>query len=360
MSSLGSSKDSMFELNNKSNKSRDNRFSMRYQEGPRRLKDHPGKELDCFELDERPIPRRKFSEHESNLLLNADILLQNKEFELAKKLYSAVLQENPYNDLAVKGLGQISLMLDKFEEASKYYHALVQMQPGFESYKLYADFFYETKEFDQAKKYYSVALECNEYNGPYLFDIYKNSGNIQVHEGDFEAAEEFYSKAFTINPESDVLMVNFGTLELQKGNCDNALLKFREAVELNRSNDKAWVGLALIHRQFADKELAWANIEAALDFNPNNETALRLAIEWAFIDGKTEQIISRLEAFTANNQQNALMYFLLAKVLFQAGRYQHASCELLNAIEIDPHLEGVDELQAEIKIELSRIQESCK
>ena len=56
--------------------------------------------------------------------------------------------------------------------------------------------------------------------------------------------KKYYNKAYTLDPDSDVLLVNFGSLALfAVGNSTRHSRVFREAVTINDQNDKGWVGL---------------------------------------------------------------------------------------------------------------------
>lgn len=214
-----------------------------------------------------------------------------------------------------------------------------------------ADDLYEKGVHDKAHGYYVEAIRMGLFDGEDLFRAYKNIGNISAMQNDLAAAEEHYNKAYTLNPDSDVLMVNYGSLEIQRGDLNKAVEKFRHAVAINGNNDKAWVGLALIHREFGDIELAWANLERALDVGAGNDTAIRLVAEWALKDNEVERAVKWLELFLAQRTQDAQMTMWLAKFLYLSGRLEHAETEINKALNIDPALEGAAEVLSVIREE---------
>jgi Flp pilus assembly protein TadD len=186
-----------------------------------------------------------------------------------------------------------------------------------------------------------------------LFEIYKNVGNIHVRAGDFESAEEFYNKAYTLKPDSDVLMVNYGTLEIQRESIEDAVQRFRCAVDINPNNDKGWVGLALVHRQMGDHELAWANIQRALDINRNNRTAIRLVVDWGIADNRESIAVERLQDYLEAEGEDAEMSFTLAKVFTHIGRLAEARLELERVLALDPMVEGAERLKKLLDREIS-------
>ncbi len=179
----------------------------------------------------------------------------------------------------------------------------------------------------KAYQEYMACINSGSYNPSLLFTSYKNIGNILVRSGDLEGAEEYYNKAFTIEPDSDVLLVNLGTLEVQKQNFEKALERYRMAVDINPLNQRGWVGLAIVHREYGDMILSWGNLEKSLDINPSDETALELMVQWGIKDSKFDSLILRLENYLHINSQNTHMRGILARVFIIGGRlFQAKSC----------------------------------
>jgi tetratricopeptide (TPR) repeat protein len=240
----------------------------------------------------------------------------------------------------------------RFEEALKCFRALARQT--IEGQVLVAETYYLSERDDLALASYREVLKRVVENPDTLFEIYKNVGNIHVRASDFEAAEEYYDKAYTIRPDSDVLMVNYGTLEIQRGAFAEAVARFRHAVELNPANDKAWVGLALVHRQMGDQELSWANLQRALDINGKNRTAIRLICEWGVNDGKWTDTIVRLQSYLQADGNDAEVGFMLAKVFTSLGRFPEARIELERVLALDPAIEGGESLRVALDTEIRK------
>jgi tetratricopeptide (TPR) repeat protein len=290
------------------------------------------------------------------LMKNAAILVAAKEYRLATNILRGVLIRRPDHSDALLQMGFCLREEGRLDEALKCFRALARQ--SFEGQVLVAETYYLSERDDLALASYREVLKRVVDNSDLLFEIYKNIGNIHVRAGDFEAAEEFYNKAYTIHPTSDVLMVNYGTLEIQRGAFAEAVERFRRAVDLNPSNDKAWVGLGLVHRQMGDQELSWANIQRALDINGKNRTAIRLIFDWGVTDGKWNDTIIRLQSYLQSDGGDAEVGFMLAKVFTQIGRYPEARIELERVLALDPAIEGGEPLRialdAEIRKQCSR------
>ncbi len=237
------------------------------------------------------------AEHASTLLMNADVLIRFGEIDLAKHLVRQALSFNSHNPEALR---RLITCMDPNTEATqliKVHQALLKADFGFQTLANLGHAFYKVGNDSKAFENYRKALSTFTYEEKGLFEVYKNMGNILVKEGDYDGAEEFYNKAFTLKDDSDVLQVNLGTLDLQREDNEQALVRFRRALELNAKNDKAWVGLALVHNTMGDHVLAQANLENAIDVNPFNRTAVQLAAAWAIRDHKYDTAISYLETF---------------------------------------------------------------
>jgi tetratricopeptide (TPR) repeat protein len=291
------------------------------------------------------------------ILANALILIEHREWEPAKQLLRHLLQVNPYDEDAILWLGHCLREQTDYSSAEQCFRQLARIYPKFTSYFELAEVLYVQQHDEPALATYLMALSCVEHETPMLFDLYKNVGNIYVRAGDFEAAEENYNKAYTLNPESDILMVNYGTLEIQRENYDEAVARYRAAVQICPSNDRGWVGLALIHRHYGDSNLAWANLECALDLAPGNVTALGLMIDWAIQDSRLNGALARLRVYVDRHGENATMVMWLAQLLLVAGQLEEANFEIQRALAQDPNLLEGEELAAEIKRQMQARRE---
>lgn len=271
----------------------------------------------------------------SILIENAQVLMRNREYNLAFQILRSVQMRQPNHREALRWLAECFKEMQRFEEALKCFKALDRLYPSGESHFLLAQLLYLMGRDDEAFKKYQDAMLLLRSDSELLFEVYKNLGNILVRLGDYEGAEENYNRAFVLQPESDALLVNYGTLEVQRDNIEAALERFRTAIALAPHNDKAWVGLALVHRHMGDLELSEANLEKALDLNPSNKTALQLYVDWKALSKKYDVSVARLTAYLNQHAEDVEMSFLLARVFVESNRLQEARIELERVIAID-------------------------
>lgn len=292
------------------------------------------------------------------LLKHAAVLSEANEHRLAMNLLRNVLIRAPGHPEAVRRMGVSLREEGRYEEALKCFRALLKSElpenVRLDAQILVAETLYLAERDDLALAAYREILKNVIGDQDKLFEIYKNIGNIHVRAGDFESAEEYYDKAYTIRSSSDVLMVNYGTLEIQRESIAEAVLRFRRAVEINPENDKGWVGLALVHRQMGDLELAWANVQRALDINRRNRTAIRLVVDWGLTDRDFSVAIARLQDYLEAEGEDAEMSFTLAKIFTHVGRLREARLELERVIALDPAIEGAETMKRLLDQELAK------
>lgn len=284
------------------------------------------------------------------LLAKAKVLLKVQERSLALALLreASNLQSAHFEVLTL--LAQTLTEMGRKDEALQVRKALKAKFPSFLSCFQWAEALYQSGRSDEeALKAYFECLALAEKESPELFEIYKNMGNISVKLKDYDGAEEFYNKSYTLNNRSDILLVNFGTLEVQRGDFNKALYCFREAVALNPRNDKAWVGLALMHSEFGDLALAWANLEAALDIEPLNRTAVVIFARWALRDKREVSAIGIVENYLSQDNFDEELSLILIHLYSALNLFAKAENEAVKVQTWNPKLKVVKEVRRHIQ-----------
>jgi tetratricopeptide (TPR) repeat protein len=279
---------------------------------------------------------------------NARVLMKHREYPLALNLLRQASNRDSKNAVTLDLLATCLENSSNVNEALIARKTLIQVDYGFESLYKYATVLYKAGKDQEALDKYFEALAVLTEENIHLFELYKNMGNIFVRQGDFDGAEEYYNKAYTLNSQSDVLLVNFGTLEVQRNDFDKSLYCFRKAVEINPENDKAWVGLAMVHNQVGDSDLAWANIETALDINPQNRTAVHLAANWGLRDGKVQKAIEALQAYLSCVEEDEDMSLVLINLFCTVGQLDGALLEMERVLLWNPDHKEVRKLKKQI------------
>lgn len=294
-------------------------------------------------------PSNLLSQFDENFLFkNALILVDHGDYDLALNLFDTVLTENEFHAESLKWKGYCLTQQGKIEKAIEAFSKLAAHVPSDTNYFNLAEALYTSGQDTMAKEFYERALEVINYESPHLFQIYKKLGNVATKVGDFDAAEEFYDKAYTIVPHSDDLFVNYGTLEMQKENHESALERFKQALSLNKLNDKAWIGLSLIYRARGDSELSWGELLHALDINPKNAVGVKLAIDWGMAEMEYDKAIAVLERYLNVAEPNADWIYTYAGLLYQAGDWKESKKILELLLAEKPRYQAAVELLKKI------------
>lgn len=289
---------------------------------------------DTFEI--RKQTPEASSDQEEHFTRNAEILFANGDWSLARVIYSKLHEMNREKAFYLERLGDCYKELGEYENASIAFEQLSETYPCFRSYILSGNHFLEVKNFVKSKKYYHKAICHQEEDYTLLFDMFKNLGNLSLHEGDFEQAEEYYNKAHSIFSGSDLLFVNYGSLYLQKKEFEKARESFQNALSINPKSDKARLGLALLFREAQDLEMAWGNLEAAMECDEKNVSVLKMAAQWALNDFRYDSAREYLERFVSKNEYHQEINVLLACLYYQSGFREEAFWECEKILNFDP------------------------
>jgi tetratricopeptide (TPR) repeat protein len=137
-----------------------------------------------------------------------------------------------------------------------------------------------------------------------LFTVYKTIGNLYLRAKDFEAAEEYFNRAFAINSEDLNLLLSYGYLFLHLGQLDQAKLRFADITCRDKDFAEAYIGLALVHSSVGEFDLACANLAHVLDRQENNKMALFLHYNWSDKAENPDVTLDYIDNYLKTNPQD--------------------------------------------------------
>lgn len=246
--------------------------------------------LRAKELKQSVVPSSR-SEELGLLLINTRQMMLQRDYKIAEQLLMKIFKIDSSHLMALEWVYEIQWHKQAFENCMMIAKNILKLKNDFRACVRLATLHYKLGQDQQALDRYFESLAVLSADSEMLFEIYKNIGNIYTRFEDFDAAEEYYNKAYTLDPDSDVLHVNFGTLALQKNEFEKAKQCFHFAIRMNQSNSQAWTGLAMMYHQQADFDLAWATLRQGFDFDHQNKTALQLICQWALTMNKSQEAI---------------------------------------------------------------------
>lgn len=284
-------------------------------------------------------------------LKNFDVLMKHGKSALAFPLILSVLKRDSWNVPALDRLALVMKVRGEVASETKIREALVRVNPSFEAYEKLAYLYYQQNQDHKALDMYNEALAVVDSDRPELFDIFKNIGNILVRQNDFEGAEESYNKAYTLNPDSDTLLVSLATLSIQKNDFNQALERYRRAITVSSNNDKAWVGLALVHQHMGDLDLALGNVMNAIELNPKNRTATHLLCNWLSFQENWMQVIDVLQNYLSRVEYDEELSLVLIHAMCVTNQFTFALVEIERVLLYNPNQKEVYELKQKIEKE---------
>ncbi|VAX32589.1 hypothetical protein MNBD_NITROSPIRAE01-906 [hydrothermal vent metagenome] len=201
--------------------------------------------------------------------------LQLKKNDLAEKLYTTVLKENPKDGVAQAGLGQLYLKEGKYDRAEATFAKLVKLsapeailgkeglaaihlkkgettkavaiaeeiqksdpQSGF-VHLVKANVLASRGDQDGALTEYNRAIEGKLSRDWQKAEAYNQVGRIHSERGEFEQAESMYQQAVNQNPYSSEILTNRGSLYEKTGEPKKALALYRQALTVDPEDQVA-------------------------------------------------------------------------------------------------------------------------
>jgi tetratricopeptide (TPR) repeat protein len=158
-----------------------------------------------------------------------------------------------------------------------------------------------------------------------IFLVFKMMGSIYQRASDFDAAEEYYNKAFAISPSDLDIQISCGYLYLQSQRVDLAREKFASVLNMNVMVIEARIGLALVHSFLGEYEVACANLATVLDLNPGHQMALSLYTKWSAQCKESAYPHSYLESNLKDNPNDDSALTLMLGWLVENQRYEKAN-----------------------------------
>ncbi len=301
-------------------------------------------------MNEQALPSPPNSRHSlENLNQSAELLMKNREYELALRLCGNILQKNAKDLLALRNMGICFYELKQYESSLRCLEQAFVLGKSFTDAILLVESLEALNRFEDAIRVLFDAALLENLSPFENFEIYKFIGNLNLKKGDFLSAEENYNRALRLNPNSDILQVNYGTLEIQRKNHKKAIEFFQRAIELNPKNDRAWTGLALIHSQLADGQLVWGLLKNALEINPFNRTTVQLLANQALQDFDYEFAITTVCNFLEKNPEDLEVNLQWVSLLFQSGNIEAAEFEIQKLGSFYPDSEDIHKMKRMIE-----------
>ncbi len=221
------------------------------------------------------FPIRQYR-NDAELIKNAKVLIDAKEYELATKILTKVLTLSPQHVEALECQASIAIKSRAWHDAIKCYTSLAKVRPRQVYNMQLARLHYAAASWDAALELYAHCLKQHGLGLEELFEIYHALGHIELQKQNFSKAIDFYQKAFAKKPLAPHLATLLGVLHICHGSLIQADAYFIKAHNFEPQNFMLWAGLGVLRIRQGDCALAKANLKKALDLKPGHAFIKRL------------------------------------------------------------------------------------
>ncbi len=197
--------------------------------------------------------------------------LEHKNLEMALVEFQKAVRTDKNNKWAYYGLGLISDMQGKLDDAEKYYQEAIDIDSDFsEARNALGVVYFKQQKWKEALKSFKRALENKLYTTPHL--PYLNMGDLYMAQKDYEKAIESYreSKRFV---NQDLIILKLGTALFEAGRVKEAISEFREGVALAPNNSAMRYELAVALLKDGNKKAALEEFKKVAELAPGTELA---------------------------------------------------------------------------------------
>jgi tetratricopeptide (TPR) repeat protein len=198
------------------------------------------------------------------------------------------------------------LQSKKISSEGKVYSArkLVEIEPTIENQFLLANALTGAEQEREALEVLHQIVDQTAEPSWLLYSVYKNIGSLYLRCKDFEAAEEYYNRAYAMNKDDLNLELCYGYLYLHAKRLEEAKSRFASILERDAEFVEASIGLALVHAAVGEYDLSCANLSNVLDHNPTHKLALYLHFNWSQQGAASTSTIDLINGYLKENPQD--------------------------------------------------------
>lgn len=288
------------------------------------------------------------------LITNAKLLEDNKEYELARNIYSALVRKGLMIPNGLVGIARTHEKEGQNDKAIRCYREAIAYSSEFPFYQSLAALQIRIGDDEEAAQTLLHSLGLTGLSKDQIFELHKSLGNCYTRLGDYNKAEHHYKKAYELNHDSDALQVNVGSLALQKSDYTSAQEHFERALALNDKNDKAISGLGMVCLGRCEIQKAHDHFVASLKINLANLGSIYNLVKCAYELKKFDDAADILKAHIDSNPVNTNILYSYAGILYHQGQLAAAQEEVTKVLNTNPNHTGATELKELIAARFSR------
>lgn len=192
-----------------------------------------------------------------------------------------------------EALGTLRQGTGQYEEARDLFREVIEAEPGnADAWRGLAEAYKSLGNTEMVEKTYRRAIE----EVPENWEGYLDLGRFYHQHGNNDLAQQYYEKAINLSPDNFRLMSNLGGIYFQRGNIELAMKYWTESVNI-RENYAAFNNLGIAYHLFMSRyEQAAEMYEKALKLRPKAyRVRANLASMYEQIAGREQEVVREYE-----------------------------------------------------------------
>ncbi len=271
------------------------------------------------------------------LLKSAELLIQDRDYLLARNIYSYLLKNNIRDVDAMMGLGTSFYSLHEIPSAKKCFRASYELGKRSLSLMWLGICLVAEGDDKAALEQFQLISNATDLSENEKFTLFKEMGNCSTRIEQFNDAWTYYHKALELQPGSDTIYVNIGMLEFNRNQLDVAGIYFEKALTLNPKSGRAKSGMGLIAIYRNDAETAKTLFRASLDLTPLNSAALIQLSSLARGNDELEDCRRRAVHYLEMDPHDGTVRSALASILKLQGKLTECIAQVDQVLAKDPN-----------------------
>lgn len=271
---------------------------------------------------------------ENSLLLNrADSAVMSRDYALAARLYSTLLNSNPDDEGLLKRLGNVYIKSGDDKKALPIYESLLGINPkNAECLLTLGGIYRRVKQYDKSVDVLNKALKA----GAKDVQVYYNLGFTYKCQEKFEDAIDCFETVVTLNP-NDVLAYNhIGSIYELKKEYEDAVQSYKMGLKVDPNHPILHFNLAHTYESSGNIDKAIREYEAALRYKPGWKEAYVEYARLLFKKGRIKEAETVTEQAIKVNGDSARLQSLMGDIYMAEDFYEGAEERYKLSLKSDP------------------------
>jgi len=275
-------------------------------------------------------------------------------FDIGFKRSMARLNKNPNSTSLLNSIAQNHLKKREFDKAIKILNKVLSIDNSFfPAIANLAECYANKNEINKALELYDQIDEDRKNDANVLI----NRALLHLRNKNFDIALEILSKASKLYPKNATVFNNKGLIYLVNNQPNKAIQYLRKAIRLKSDDFAIFNNLGVSFAAINNNKKALTNFKIAFSLNPLERNVVKNLVNVYQIYKNYESMISLLDEYLANNQEDNEMRNFICLSYFEVGSNEKCLKELQRIVSLtkDTDKIGLASAYNNIALVLSRM-----